>query len=198
MLDSVDAYNRIAPVFRALAEKRAVYCSRIDSIITLMIPAESRSLLDVGAGDGSRGSRIAIAAGCKDIVLVEPSREMGCVSQHLGAKILPIRAEALDLVEGSFDVIICLWNVLGHILPSAKRQEVFCQFRRLLSAKGKIFIDVSHRYNLHYYGLLPTAIRFLRDVIHTSADGEVNWEVAGKRCSTRVHFLSDHLKTGHT
>ena len=59
-----------------------------------------------------------------------------------------MRAEDLHLVQAEFDIITCLWNVLGHIFPFARRIEVLRKFARLLSPQGKLFIDVSHRYTL--------------------------------------------------
>src|SRR6185436_1880619 len=131
-------------------------------LVSSGIPAGSRSMLDVGSGDGARARRIAQTRGIAELVLLEPSLAM----QGKGladATIWTMRAEELHLVQAEFDVITCLWNVLGHVASSRNRIEVLRQFGRLASRTGRIFIDVNHRYNARHYGPLPTLQRFLRD-----------------------------------
>ena len=52
MLDPIAAYDRIAPVFARVAEKRRRYLDSIDRLVISAIPPGSRSMLDVGSGDG--------------------------------------------------------------------------------------------------------------------------------------------------
>jgi hypothetical protein len=76
MLDPVDAYDRIAGSFARLSEERRAYLEAIERLIVSAIPRGSKSLLDIGAGDGVRALRIAQAAGLKEVVLLEPSEAM--------------------------------------------------------------------------------------------------------------------------
>jgi 2-polyprenyl-3-methyl-5-hydroxy-6-metoxy-1,4-benzoquinol methylase len=192
LLDPVAAYDRVAPVYAHLAAERRAYLDAIDRIVVSGIPPGSRSLLDVGAGDGARAGRIAAAAGLRDLILLEPS---GVMRSHCPAQanIWAMRAEDLHCRQGSFDAITCLWNVLGHILPTAARSEVLRQFARLVSAEGRIFIDLNHRYNARHYGALATAVRFLRDRV-SPADGNgdvrVTWNIEGHRVSTAGHVFT--------
>src|SRR5579872_18567 len=144
LLDPVAAYDRIAPVFAHLAEERRNYLGAVERLVAAAIPAGSSSLLDVGAGDGSRSKRIAQSRGILKLVLLEPAVAMQCAGRPDG-EVWTMRAEDLHRVETRFDVILCLWNVLGHIFPAASRREVLRHFARLLSADGKAFIDVNHR-----------------------------------------------------
>jgi SAM-dependent methyltransferase len=190
MLDPVAAYDRIAPVFARIAEERRSYLDGIDRLVIADIPAGRRSMLDVGAGDGVRARRIAQARNIGELVLVEPSVAM----QSPVAEFRSMRAEELCQITAEFDVITCLWNVLGHIFPAAGRLEVLRQFARLLSPKGRIFIDLQHRYNARHYGAIPTALRFLRDRLQwseTNGDVEVAWDVDGVRCTTQGHVFTD-------
>jgi SAM-dependent methyltransferase len=192
-LDPVAAYDRIAPIYAQLAAQRRAYLDRVDALVISEIPRGRRSLLDVGAGDGVRAHRIADAAGLSELTLLEPSAEM---RRHwpADAKSWTMRAEELGGVEGEFDSITCLWNVLGHIRPASKRTEALRQFARLLSPRGKVFVDVSHRYNAAHYGLLPTLWRILYDwgfPSERNGDVAVSWDVAGKRCATTVHVFTD-------
>jgi len=189
MLEPVAAYDRIGPVFSRIAEKRKSYLDSIDQLVISGIPPGSRSMLDVGAGDGVRARRIAQARDVGELVLVEPSVAM----QGPDAKFRTMRAEELHSAEGEFDVITCLWNVLGHIFPSEARVKVLRQFARLVSPQGRIFVDVQHRYNVPHYGAIPTALRFLRDRLRwseTNGDVVVAWDVEGMRCTTRGHVFT--------
>jgi len=156
------------------------------------IPPGSQSLLDIGAGDGSRAERIAGAAGIRELTLLEPSAEM---RRHWAAGVTswPIRAEKLNEARGEFDVITCLWNVLGHIFPASNRIEVLRQSARLLSPQGKVFVDVNHRYNAAHYGVVRTLARVLYDRVFPSesnGDVKVAWDVAGARCTTSGHVFT--------
>ncbi|MGA2041066.1 MAG: methyltransferase domain-containing protein [Bryobacteraceae bacterium] len=191
LLDPVDAYDRIAPVYASLAQQRRAYLDSIDRLIAARIPPGGRSLLDVGAGDGARAARIAAAAGLPDLTLLEPS---GVMRSHCPAQanLWAMRAEDLGQRQGSFDVITCLWNVLGHILPAAARAEVLRQFARLVSADGIVFLDLNHRYNARHYGALATAARFLRDRVSPgdrNGDVRVSWDIEGHRVSTTGHVF---------
>jgi 2-polyprenyl-3-methyl-5-hydroxy-6-metoxy-1,4-benzoquinol methylase len=193
LLDPVAAYDRVAPVYARLAEQRRAYLEAVDRLVAAEIPEGSRTLLDVGAGDGARARRIAEAAGLRDLVLLEPSPAM---RSHCpaGATIWAMRAEDLDRQAGSFDVVTCLWNVLGHVFPADARIEALRQFGRLASPEGRVFVDVNHRYNARHYGALATAMRLLRDWVSPgdgNGDVTVIWNVGGQRCSTTGHVFTE-------
>ena len=192
-MDPVAAYDRIAPVFARLAEQRKPYLDRIDQLVLSGIPPGSRSLLDVGSGDGARARRIAQARGISELVLLEPSVAMQG-GGHADARTWTMPAEELRSVQAEFDVITCLWNVLGHIFPPAGRIDVLRQFARLVSPQGRIFVDVNHRYNACHYGTLLTVMRFLRDRVsgdENRGDVTVVWDVGKTKCMTRGHVFTD-------
>jgi 2-polyprenyl-3-methyl-5-hydroxy-6-metoxy-1,4-benzoquinol methylase len=191
-LDPVAAYDRIAPVFASLAEQRKPYLDSVDRIVTAEISPGSRSLLDVGAGDGTRSRRIAQSRGISELALIEPSVAMQC-NGLVDHSVRLLRAEDLYRLQAKFEIITCLWNVLGHISRPADRVEVLRQFARLLTPGGKIFVDVNHRYNARHYGLLPTVGRFLHDRIfpgEKNGDVVVSWDVGGTRCATVGHVFT--------
>jgi 2-polyprenyl-3-methyl-5-hydroxy-6-metoxy-1,4-benzoquinol methylase len=189
MLDPVAAYDRIGPVFARIAEQRSSYLDSIDQLVISQIPPGSRSMLDVGSGDGARARRIAKARDIAQIVLVEPSVPM----QRGDATVRTMRAEELHSIDAQFDVITCLWNVLGHIFPAANRVQVLHQFARLISPQGRIFVDLHHRYNVRQYGAIPSVLRFLRDQLswnETNGDVVVAWDVEQVRCTTHGHVFT--------
>jgi 2-polyprenyl-3-methyl-5-hydroxy-6-metoxy-1,4-benzoquinol methylase len=190
---AVESYDPIAPAFAGVALARRAYLDRIDELVISGIPSGARSLLDVGAGDGSRALRIAGARKLSDVVLLEPSAAMRA---HWRSDIRgwPIRAEELGSKTGQFDAIVCLWNVLGHIFPSSARIDVLRHCARLLAPEGRLFLDVSHRYNARHYGLLPTLTRMIGDRLFPSddrGDVTVHWNVNSHAYATRGHVFAD-------
>jgi 2-polyprenyl-3-methyl-5-hydroxy-6-metoxy-1,4-benzoquinol methylase len=206
-LDPVVAYNRLAPFYREIAKPRQRYLNRIEQLVIARVPSGSRSLLDVGAGDGTRTSIIAQGARLDDAVLLEPSSEMARNCRD-GAEIWAMRAEELGSPEQAgvgavgdrsphgrrFDVITCLWNVLGHIRPADNRSHVLCELGRMLSPRGVLFLDVNHRYNIRSYGLFRTLGRYLFDRVSPSVvNGDVtaSWKFGAVQCSTYGHVFTD-------
>jgi 2-polyprenyl-3-methyl-5-hydroxy-6-metoxy-1,4-benzoquinol methylase len=192
--DPVAAYTRLAPHYAELSSRRRRYLLSIENAIISRISAGSSSLLDIGAGDGSRAFRIAREYGIPNIVLVEPSLEMAFPATGI-AKVLNLRAEELSDIPNKFDVITCLWNVLGHVRGVESRTRTMNTMERLLTPDGICFIDVNHRYNLRSYGVLPTVARFIRDSIsykNENADVTATWTVAGETISTYGHVFTNH------
>jgi SAM-dependent methyltransferase len=190
--DPVAAYDRIAPEFPRMSERRRAYLDRVEQLIVNAIPAGADSLLDVGGGDGARGRRIAQSRGIGNCVLLEPSAAMRG-SDAVSSEIWPIRAEDLRGRDGQFDAIVCLWNVLGHIFPAAARVETLRQCARLLTPRGRFFADLNHRYNAREYGVRPTLARFLRDTFRpgdSNGDVMTQWSVRGEVCATRGHVFT--------
>jgi 2-polyprenyl-3-methyl-5-hydroxy-6-metoxy-1,4-benzoquinol methylase len=145
--DPVAAYDRLAAHYADLSTKRPPYLRSVENVVISRITPESQSLLDVGAGDGSRPLRLTAESGIKRVVLVEPSTEMvGHSADH--AEIWPVHTEDLNTqsISERFDVVTCLWNALGHIPTAKKRQRgALSAVSRLLSPRGKFFLDVNRR-----------------------------------------------------
>ena len=206
--DPVAAYDRLAAHYTDLTRRRESYLRSVEREIISRIPAPSWSLLDVGAGDGTRALRIASQSGIERMVLVEPSREMASKSLE-PAEVWPVRAENLTpgcaenvgtaeggcpcMITERFDVITCLWNVLGHIPTAEKRQHALSTIARLLSPSGRFFLDVNHRYNLRSYGVLPTSRRWIHDRFVTNqknGDVTAHWSFSDVNVSTYGHVFT--------
>ncbi|HEX7893061.1 MAG TPA: class I SAM-dependent methyltransferase [Terriglobales bacterium] len=195
VLDPVAAYDRLAPYYSQFAKRRARYLRSIEEQIALRIPAGSSSLLDIGAGDGSRTMKIATSSGISRVVLVEASAKMASAAPS-GCEIWRTRFEELNMgsISERFDVITCLWNVLGHIQGFENRAKALTAASQLLSPDGLLFVDVIHRYNARSYGLVMTAARWLRDHFSPSdVNGDVTarWHTAAGEISTYGHVFTD-------
>jgi 2-polyprenyl-3-methyl-5-hydroxy-6-metoxy-1,4-benzoquinol methylase len=194
-LDPVAAYDLLASQFPAIANRRKRYLDAVNDLIVSRIPIGGKYLLDVGAGDGSRAREISSRAEIDNTVLLEPSSMM--IRNASGQEtIWTIRAEDLVISDETprFDVITCLWNVMGHIGPSALRATVLCRLRDLLTYEGRLFLDVTHRYNVRSYGMIKTALRYVLDHAHprdTNGDVIANWSLGATECSTYGHVFTD-------
>ncbi len=192
--DPVLAYDRISQAYGKLAQRRERYLIAVEREILSRVPLGSKSLLDIGAGDGSRALRIASQTGIGRIALVEPSAKMADRTPN-NAEIWHVRAEELGdrPSDEKFDVITCLWNVLGHVRGTALRIEALKAIKGLLSQDGRFFMDVTHRYNVHSYGFVPTALRFLYDYFAPSdKNGDVMayWNIGERRIGTYGHVFT--------
>jgi len=199
--DPVAAYDAIAASYDQIAARHGPYLDGIDRLITQLIPEGSRSLLDIGAGDGRRGLQLAATCDIHTAVLVEPSDGMraGHPRGRSGVESLPLRAEDLHQLKPGFDVIVCLWNVLGHVATRAARIEVLRQSGRLLAPRGRIFIDLSHRYNARHYGLAKTAARYVGDHLwprETRGDVVVAWHDGPEPIRTFGHVFTGSEVSG--
>lgn len=193
--DPVAAYDRLAHYYSHFSKRRSAYLRSVEEQIAARIPVGSKSLLDIGAGDGGRAIRIASAAGISRVVLLEPSSKM--LGETLaGWEVWRTRAEDLDVttIPDRFDVITCLWNVLGHIHGSDARSRALNAAAQLLSPGGLLFVDVIHRYNMRSYGATMTVARWLRDRIlpnDTNGDVKAHWQTAAGEISAYGHVFTD-------
>jgi SAM-dependent methyltransferase len=193
--DPVAAYDRLAPYYSQFSKRRDAYLRSVEEQIAARIPAGARSLLDVGAGNGTRALRITAALGIQRVVLLEPSAKM-LGDTPAGCELWRMRAEELDSTAPSdrFDVVTCLWNVLGHISSFDARVRALRAVAQLLSPNGMVFVDVIHRYNVRSYGATMTAARWLRDRVapsESNGDVKAHWQTTTGEISTYGHVFGD-------
>lgn len=147
-------YDVLAPHYRDYAAARAAYLDAVDRLVIERIPQGASSMLDVGAGDGSRSVRIGKARGIATLVLAEPCQEMLTQGQGLeGVEVWSVAAEELPETDRRFDVITCLWNVLGHVPNHDCRVQALRKMGGLLTNQGRLFLDVNNRHNARAYGM---------------------------------------------
>jgi 2-polyprenyl-3-methyl-5-hydroxy-6-metoxy-1,4-benzoquinol methylase len=195
VLDPVAAYDRLAPHYAQFSERRSAYLRSVEEQIGSRILPTAKSLLDIGAGDGTRALRIADTAGMSRVVLLEPSSQISG-GEARGTERWSVRAEGLDVpkIAERFDVITCLWNVIGHIKGSDNRARALSTATQLLSSNGLLFVDVIHRYNVRSYGWVMTTARWLRDRLapgKSTGDVVARWKTTTGEISTYGHVFTD-------
>lgn len=191
--DPVTAYDRLAPFYGTYSKKRKAYLRSVECLIAVR-SGGAHSLLDLGAGDGTRALWIAAAAGIKTVILLEPSSGMA-ESGSNSAEFWRVRAEDLrsEAIAQRFDVITCLWNVLGHVSGVGSRERVLRTCEQLLTPTGRIFLDVNHRYNARSYGWTATGARWLRDAFLRdirAGDVTATWQIGEAQVSTFGHVFT--------
>lgn len=190
VLDPVVAYDALASRYKSVLENRRQYLRKVEEIVVAHIGG-AESLLDVGAGEGSRILRVAREVGITKLVLLEPSAQMRNQC-HTTVEYWPYRASEIPETHSKFDVITCLWNVAGHLQNNNERSQVLSRLRGLLNPGGAIFLDVNHRYNAAAYGRMKTLLRMMHDLAfrsERSGDVIVRWQVNGHDICTRGHVF---------
>lgn len=187
-------YDALAPYYREYATARAAYLSAVDRFVVERASRPVTSLLDVGAGDGVRGAALASRLGAGRVVLCEPSREMAALCRTLGsAEVWETPAESMPVTATPFDVVLCLWNVLGHLPDRARRLAALRAIRRLVAPRGAVFLDVNNRHNAAAYGRMRVAFRRLADCIapdERRGDAAFTWRVAGVSVPGMGHLFT--------
>lgn len=204
MIKSEILYDSLAPYFSSYSKRKQLYLNSIDKIILGLSSRGGGSILDVGSGDGIRGYNIFKQLKCKKIVFMDSSSKM----VHLCRKRFKKNVYKLDIsssvttstVRERFDIILCLWNVLGHIPTQKKRLKALINMKKLLKRNGKIFIDVSNRYNIAYYGWLNVITNMIRDLIfHSERNGEFAYDLRINKLiaipSSNHFFTPNEMKT---
>ena len=98
--------------------------------------------------------------------------------------------------KGRFGTVLCLWNVLGHIIVLKDRQEAIRNIANLLGDQGLLLVDVNNRLNVRQYGIL----RVVRNIVfelfrkeHGIFNLSVNGSMSQVYLSTKWEF-ADLLK----
>jgi SAM-dependent methyltransferase len=127
-------------------------------------------------------------------VLVEPTPAMAALCREFdAAEVWTCEAEALPADAGPFDVVLCLWNVLGHVDGHARRVEALRRMGASLASGGRLVADVHNRYNAATAGRMAVARRLWRDwraPAEGNGDVEFTWQVEGQSLPARGHLFS--------
>jgi 2-polyprenyl-3-methyl-5-hydroxy-6-metoxy-1,4-benzoquinol methylase len=190
VISPIAAYDALAPYYGSLLEARKRYLETVEEIVVRNSRAAS-SLLDVGSGNGVRALRLARAADIENVVLVEPSEAMRRHSPENSA----VWKRSISELTGTaaFDLITCLWNVLGHLDGTRERASMLARLRTLLSPARTMFLDFNHRYNAAAYGWRRTFARVAQDLfLPSEKNGDViaSWQAGNQRIRTRGHVFT--------
>ncbi|MEK7172388.1 MAG: methyltransferase domain-containing protein, partial [Patescibacteria group bacterium] len=191
-------YTKFASLYADYATNRVKYLSAVDSFIKneLRIPLEpNSSLIDIGSGDGKRAKKIANTFGIKDITLVDNSDGMIDLIKKIEA-VKSIQANIADPdfnLDKKYDIVLCLWNVLGHIPSVDGRKIALNNLAGLVKSNGLIFFDVNNRYNRSQYGLKSVLQNILKDILaskSSNGDFKLKFDTEKELLQTNVHIFN--------
>lgn len=204
-LSSNEIYKNLAPFYRSYSNKKQAYLNGVDVQILPYI-SDRISLLDLGTGDGVRILNLVQKSHkkLKKITLVDSCFEMLssiCQNNIVSVERTDFSQKGFKL-KNKYDLITCLWNVMGHI-DSSSVEQAFLGMKRHLKENGVIILDVNNRYNYKQYGW--KAIRnFVLDKFRKKKTGDIffNFTCANKKIPSFVHLFSqkeieDILKKAH-
>ena len=159
-------------------------------------------MLDIGSGEGERASRLKRKLGAKTLLMMESSQEMiDLCKVQKGEKKIKADITTLNCKKytNKFDVITCLWNVFGHISSKSKRLIALRQIKRMVRANGRIYIDISNRYNMKYYGVKIVLFNIIHDIFKSeniygkNGDFKYNIQLSKrKQIASSCHFFSKY------
>ena len=191
---TANVYDELAPFYVEYARTRATYCGAIDRYVREWAPSATGAMLDIGSGDGGRAVRLAAALSVSRLVLSDLSPAMaGQCRAHAGAEVWPIGAEDLPAGTGEFDLVTCLWNVLGSVANTARRVESLRRMSARLSPGGRILLDVHNRYNAATAGVGRVLARVVCDTVRPSESNgsvAVTWRVGGQLIAARGYLFT--------
>jgi 2-polyprenyl-3-methyl-5-hydroxy-6-metoxy-1,4-benzoquinol methylase len=110
-----------------------------------------------------------------------------------GSEVWDARVEALPETGRRFDVVLCLWNVLGHVPSRELRVVALRNLMRVCSAGGLIFLDVLNRYNVAECGVGVVLRRLLSS---QNGDVPVKWRTGACEVETRGHVFTPREMAG--
>lgn len=193
-VDTIGAYDAMAPYYAEYSVNRKNYLESIDDIVIKAVLKKNR-LLDIGSGDGRRLAKIKKMANLVDIIAIEPSEKMVSICREK-AKVTVIKATAEEISEldiGQFDAVTALWNVFGHIPDRRGRIKALENIRSTLAPDGILILDVNNRHNASAYGYFSVIKRMLIDTFNFKeerGDAYYEWKVSDKVFHSKGHLFT--------
>jgi len=139
MYSSETFYSRFAKSYAQYATTKQAYLSSVNTFIK-QEAGTVKTMVDVGSGDGKRSKEIANLLGIDNFTLIDNSDGMINLSKNIpGATILKDDISNTEFkLENKYDVVLCLWNVLGHIVFD-RRVTALKNLASLVNDKGLSF-----------------------------------------------------------
>jgi SAM-dependent methyltransferase len=176
----VQSYDVFAPFYDAVQGDRADHSAYIRSLIEEHHP-DARTLLELACGTGSVMTQLASSY---EVTGVDRSEAMLAVAREKlpDARLIEGDMTRVDLGE-TFDVVICAFDSINHLLRFEEWEAVFDRALAHLNEGGIFVFDVNTEWQLNWFSAQPALTQWfegtnvmIMDVARTT-DGDYLWMV---------------------
>lgn len=193
MHSSDQFYTQFAKSYAQYASTKQPYLFAVNNFIKKET-GTTETMIDIGSGDGKRSKKISELLNIKNITLVDNSEGMIDLAKNiLGVLIIKTDISSTEFKpDKKYDLVLCLWNVLGHITVD-KRVVALKNIASLVNENGIIFLDINNRYNVANYGTKSVIINIIKDIFNpkkSNGDFDLKINIDGSRLNTTVHIFN--------
>ena len=186
-------YTHFSKSYARYALTKQAFIDAVNNFIKKETSTE-KTMIDVGAGDGKRSKLISDSIGVEYLTLLDNSDGMVDLAKKISnSSVIKADISSKDFkLEKKYDVVLCLWNVLGHIVAE-NREIALKNIASIVEDNGVIFLDINNRYNISHYGIGSVVRNILKDIfIPRKSNGDFNLKIDtdGKQISTIVHIFN--------
>jgi SAM-dependent methyltransferase len=191
--NSKEYYNKLAKEYNEKSKNRIQYLNSVDELIIKSLGNKKIiNYLDIGSGDGRRASKIKQELNIEFTTLLDESEAMLKTAQENEYSIVNKSFFEFETSE-KYDLITCLWNVLGHFDSFDSRLLFFKKVSNLLSEEGLLVFDVNNRYNINHYGYKNVAQNLYKDHLQDDDRGLFSLGLQNIETTVYVHSPFDIL-----
>ena len=195
ILNTEKFYNLFTKEYGDYSKERFSYILSVNKIIKKKY-SSPKKILDIGCGDGERIKQLSCFWNTKEIFLVDQSESM----LNIAIKNTGFTGVKADIgkdvffEDNFFDLITCLWNVLGHIENEERCLFALKSFKNKIDKNsGIIIFDINNRYNIFQYGLVNVIRNIIKDLYNynfKNGDFLLSIPIVDKSLNTNVHIFN--------
>ena len=176
-------------------QNRKLYIESINNLIFSFAQKPINYYLDAGGGDGVRATVISKKLDAKHTVLIDSSQCMIDLVKSKNFENVSCIKIADFKYNHKFNLVTCLWNVVGHIQSRKERLASLVNLKNHLSDDGLLIIDVNNRYNINY-GIINIIKNILKDLFpyKSKKNGWFNFEYKKKSFPVYLHSPFEILR----
>lgn len=146
----INHFNELSENYDEKSYKRNKYIDAINNeILNNLVNIKNTKILDIGCGTGSRTKKILNKLESYNYYGCDISTEMIKKAKENGLKNIKYGdVTNLPYGNGEFDVVLCLFNVLGYVHDKNDLDKAFSEIARVAHKNSVILIDVMNQQHI--------------------------------------------------